>query len=227
MWSAWFSLRLPRVDSAVDGAAAGGELDRCGAVVGGVVVAVAEPGDVAGVADQHRGDDRPDPEQVGDASCLTPRPRCGSACVTPSAARRGGGCRRAARRRGRSGSARPVSPGDSRARNASTSEALISLAIPPGASSTSSACIRHTTRRSLVTDVGVAFRQQPQHLAVSDRLDLAQIDGGAARSTRPTTRRSGRSCSTGPMPNTRVRAASVAGTFTTCSPAATSCWDSR
>ena len=51
----------------VHGAAAGGELDRGGAVVGGVAVPVGEPGDVAGVADQHRGDDRADPEDVGEA----------------------------------------------------------------------------------------------------------------------------------------------------------------
>ena len=38
--------------------------DGGGAVVGGVGVSVREPGDVAGVADQHRGDDRPDPEHV-------------------------------------------------------------------------------------------------------------------------------------------------------------------
>ena len=51
------------------GATTGGELDRGGAVVGGVAVPVPEPGDVAGVADQDRGDDRPDPEQIGHGRC--------------------------------------------------------------------------------------------------------------------------------------------------------------
>ena len=50
---------------AVDGAAAGAELDGCGAVVGGVAVAVREPVDVTGEADEHRRDDRPDAEHVG------------------------------------------------------------------------------------------------------------------------------------------------------------------
>jgi hypothetical protein len=45
---------------------AGGELDRSGAVVGGELVGVAEPADVAGIPDEHAGDDRSDPEQLGE-----------------------------------------------------------------------------------------------------------------------------------------------------------------
>ena len=53
---------------AMDDAATGGELDRGGAVVGGVAVPVDEAADVAGVADEHRRDDRADPVDVGDGT---------------------------------------------------------------------------------------------------------------------------------------------------------------
>ena len=45
-------------------APAGGELRRCGPVVGDVVIAGAEPTDVAGVTDQHRGQHGADAEYV-------------------------------------------------------------------------------------------------------------------------------------------------------------------
>jgi len=51
----------------VDLAAAGGYLDRGGAVAGGEVVPAGEPGHVADVADDRGGDDRAGPEQPGQA----------------------------------------------------------------------------------------------------------------------------------------------------------------
>ena len=42
----------------------GGVLDRCRAVVGGVVISVAEASDVTAVTDQRRRDDRADAEQI-------------------------------------------------------------------------------------------------------------------------------------------------------------------
>ena len=49
----------------MDAATAGLERDRCGPAVGGETVTAREPGDVAGVADDHGSDYRPDPEDVG------------------------------------------------------------------------------------------------------------------------------------------------------------------
>jgi Cu/Zn superoxide dismutase len=46
----------------VDLPAAGGHLDRRGAVVGGEVAAAGEPGDMGNVADDQPGDDRADAE---------------------------------------------------------------------------------------------------------------------------------------------------------------------
>jgi hypothetical protein len=61
---------------------------------------------------------------------------------------------------------------------------------------------------------------------VTDRLDLAQIV--VAKGVNATERASfGSVLFDFVLPNTRVRAASVAGTFTTRSPAATSCCDSK
>jgi hypothetical protein len=50
-------LAVPAFGGPVHDAATGGELDRGGAVVGGVAVPVGEPGDVCAVADEHGGDD--------------------------------------------------------------------------------------------------------------------------------------------------------------------------
>ena len=50
----------------VHAAPAGSDLDRCGAAIGGVVVAAGEPVDSAGMSDDHRGDDRSDTEDVGE-----------------------------------------------------------------------------------------------------------------------------------------------------------------
>ena len=49
----------------VGDATAGGHFDGCSAGVGGEVVTVLEAGDVAGVADQHGGDDGSHTEQFG------------------------------------------------------------------------------------------------------------------------------------------------------------------
>jgi hypothetical protein len=51
----------------VDLPAAGGHLDRGGAVVGGEVVPASEPEHLADVADHGAGDDRADAEQAGQA----------------------------------------------------------------------------------------------------------------------------------------------------------------
>jgi hypothetical protein len=53
---------VPAPAQAVDLAAAGGDLDRRGAVAGGEVVAVAEAGHVADLGDDGGGDDRADPD---------------------------------------------------------------------------------------------------------------------------------------------------------------------
>jgi hypothetical protein len=52
-------LAVPALGQSVHGAPARGVLDGRGAVVGGVVIAVSEACDVAGVADPLSGDDRP------------------------------------------------------------------------------------------------------------------------------------------------------------------------
>jgi len=55
-----------------DGPPAGRGLDRCGAVVGGEVVAVGEPGDVGDVADDGGGDHRADAEELGQGGARGP-----------------------------------------------------------------------------------------------------------------------------------------------------------
>ena len=65
MWIAWFSWRFPRRDSRCTLVATGADLDGCGAVVGGEVVAVREPADVAGLTDGDRGADRTEAEHLG------------------------------------------------------------------------------------------------------------------------------------------------------------------
>ncbi|MDT4984011.1 MAG: hypothetical protein QOF95_1501, partial [Pseudonocardiales bacterium] len=59
-------LPVPAAGEPVDLAVTRGDLDRCGAVVGGEVVAVGEAVDVADVAEHRAGDDRPDAPDVGD-----------------------------------------------------------------------------------------------------------------------------------------------------------------
>ena len=51
---------------------AGGHLDRRGAVVGGEPVPAGEPGHVADVADHGGGDDRADPEDLGEGRAAGP-----------------------------------------------------------------------------------------------------------------------------------------------------------
>jgi hypothetical protein len=62
MCSAWLRARR----ESMDGAAAGGERGGGRAVVGGVAIPVGEAGDVTGVADQRRRDDRSDPVDLGE-----------------------------------------------------------------------------------------------------------------------------------------------------------------
>lgn len=62
-------LAVAALGEPVNGATARWELHRCGPAVRRVVIAIAEPGDVAGVADQHRGDDRPHTEQLRERRC--------------------------------------------------------------------------------------------------------------------------------------------------------------
>jgi hypothetical protein len=79
---------------------------------------------------------------------------------------------------------------------------------------------------ALVTGVGVALGQETEHLAVTDGLDLSR---SRVRNAVTATD----SASLGsffvlrPEPNRPVRAARVAGTLRTCSPAARSCWASK
>jgi hypothetical protein len=58
---------VPAPAQPADLAAAGGDLDRLGAVAGGEAVAVLEAGHVADLAEDGGGNDRPDPEQAGQA----------------------------------------------------------------------------------------------------------------------------------------------------------------
>jgi hypothetical protein len=72
MWMAWFSWRFPRSETRCTTRPP--EENSTGAVpvVGGVVVPVAEPTDVAAVADEHGGEDRADAEQVGNGGARGP-----------------------------------------------------------------------------------------------------------------------------------------------------------
>jgi hypothetical protein len=56
---------VPAHRQAVDDPVAGGHLDRRGAVIGSETVPAAEPGHLADVAGHRSGDDRADPEDLG------------------------------------------------------------------------------------------------------------------------------------------------------------------
>ena len=58
-------LSVPAQRQPADGTATGLELDRRGRGVGGEVIAVREPVDVADMADHHRGDNGSDTEDIG------------------------------------------------------------------------------------------------------------------------------------------------------------------
>ena len=78
MCRAWLSCRFPRRDRRCTIAAAGGELDRGGARVGGVAARGGEAERVAGVADEHGSHDRADTKDVGQRWSPTLSPRRGS-----------------------------------------------------------------------------------------------------------------------------------------------------
>jgi hypothetical protein len=58
-------LAVPAPRQAADGTTAGFELDRCSSRVGGEVITVGEPVDIADMADHHRRDDGTDTEEFG------------------------------------------------------------------------------------------------------------------------------------------------------------------
>src|ERR671911_1815065 len=60
------SASRPPTEDPMHAGVSGGHLAGCSAVVGGELVTVAEPADVAGVADERTRDHRPDTEQVGE-----------------------------------------------------------------------------------------------------------------------------------------------------------------
>ena len=76
--------------------------------------------------------------------------------------------------------------------------ALISLGIPPGTSSANNACNRHAVRFRARPRSLVALRLQPQHDRMIAATDRAPDAVRATPRSRPTVRRSSRSCSTGP-----------------------------
>ena len=104
MWIAWFSWRFPRREPA-DGHGHRTHLDWCGAGVRSEVIAVGEPGDVAGVSDDHRGDDGPTPKIS--VSVVSTRTRLRAASSMRASGRQSDAGRRDARTRGRDGRARP------------------------------------------------------------------------------------------------------------------------
>ena len=65
-------LTVPALGDPVNDSAARSELDRCRPVVGGEGVAVSEPANIAGIADELRGDDRTDSVALSErgARCL-------------------------------------------------------------------------------------------------------------------------------------------------------------
>ena len=75
--------------------------------------------------------------------------------------------------------------------------------------------------------VTVMLDQQTAHRRVVLGSHRGQHRGVQRGDRRPTGRRWGRSWSTGPTLSTRTRDANVAGTSTTFSPTATSCWANR
>jgi hypothetical protein len=202
-------------------------LDRGCAVVRGEVITVPEPAYVTTVTNQGRGDDRPTPNnsvsEVPDARTVLAIRRCDSFSCASS--------RRMLSTSSTASSKRTRSTdvtGDRPARNASAALAWISLLIPPGASSTSNECNRDTSR----------LRWRPPTMSV---LRFARSRNSSLSPTAETGRKlSCRSAVTATDiasfgsflfervdASTRVRAASVAGTSTTDSPAATSCWASK
>ena len=66
MWMAWLSRRLPRRDSRQVLRGPEDTSTRGGAVVGGEVAPAGEAGHVADAGDEGGGDDRADPEDVGE-----------------------------------------------------------------------------------------------------------------------------------------------------------------
>ncbi len=197
-----------------------GELDGDGAVVSGVVVTVAEPGDVAGVTDEHPGKDRPDPEQIGDGRAGSsdggpdPLVRCLELGVEATAVAEeldGQVVANLLRWRGwAEGLEEPIDVrgvdflGDPASRE--FGQQGVPAAHEP--------C-------SLVADVGVALGQESQHLAMADRFNPSHpSERSAAIATDSAS--FGSFLLDRPVDSTLTREARVAGTSTTVSPA-TSC----
>ena len=218
-------LTVPALGHPMHGASRRGELDRGRAVVGGVVIPVPEPADVTGVADQHRGDHRADPEQVGDGGS----------------------------RRGDRGPYPLVRCLELGVEGADLTEQLDGQVV----TDLFHGSLRSHPHQEGIDVRSIDFLGDPARSKVHQQRMEAGHDLGATppmsllrfasrrnTSAWPTgcTRRrpSWRNAVTAtaraslgsflfdrPDPNTRVRDANVAGTLTTRSPAATSCWDNR
>ena len=101
-------------------------------------------------------------------------------------------------------------------------ETLISLEIPPGASSTSRECRRETTRERCLPMSAFRFDNKRNTSLLSTAWTLRRsrfLNAVTATDVASL----GSFLFDRPEPNTRVRAANVAGTSTTISPAVTSC----
>ena len=197
MSMAWLSFQFPRLGQPADGPATGGELDRRGAVVAGVVIAVGEPHNVTAVADEHRGDDRPDAEQVGERRSRRLHGGAGPFVKRLQVGVEGGGRRRAVPQPGRSEDVRPGWPVSPRCQERLDVRIVDFLGDPARSDSTSSALEARNHTAALVSPVSVALRQQAQRHAVTDRVHSSQ-SLVAQRLTHCQRGRLNRSCSTVP-----------------------------
>lgn len=193
--------------------------------MGGEVITASEAGDVARVADEHRGDDRPDPEELGERSARC-RDGLGDACLGDAhlgvEAAQVVEVLEGERVAGHFDWARRLHLGE----HALGAGGVDLIGDPAGHEFGQQGM---EPARGLIpspTQLVVALRQQPQHPRIVSACDRREA-GARSAATATECASLGSFLFDRSVPNTRTRAARVAGTSKTSSPVPTSCWANR